>query len=84
MSDTFAMTLDEIAQGIGARLVGAGATISGVSTDSRSLQPGDLFVAIQGDNFDGHDYLPLALQRGAVAALVSRPATRWCWRQKAT
>ena len=74
MSDAFAMTLDEIAQGIGARLVGAGATISGVSTDSRSLQPGDLFVAIQGDNFDGHDYLPLALQRGAVAALVSRPA----------
>ena len=47
---------------------------SGVSIDSRSLEPGDLFVALQGPNFDGHDYVQQALDAGACAALVhSRP-----------
>jgi UDP-N-acetylmuramoyl-tripeptide--D-alanyl-D-alanine ligase len=72
MSDGFAMTLSEVAQGIGARLIGADASIGGVSTDTRTLQPGDLFVAIKGDNFDGHEYLGRALEKGAVGALVSR------------
>ncbi|MBL8525721.1 MAG: UDP-N-acetylmuramoyl-tripeptide--D-alanyl-D-alanine ligase [Betaproteobacteria bacterium] len=72
MSDDFAMTLSEIAQGIGACLIGADASIGGVSTDTRTLQPGDLFVAIKGDNFDGHEYLARALEKGAAAALVSR------------
>ncbi|MCG8545775.1 MAG: UDP-N-acetylmuramoylalanyl-D-glutamyl-2,6-diaminopimelate--D-alanyl-D-alanine ligase [Alphaproteobacteria bacterium] len=44
----------------------------GVSIDSRSLQPGDLFVAIQGDNSDGHAYVPDALAKGAAAAMVAR------------
>lgn len=72
MRDVFAMRLSEIAQGIGARLAGADATIGGVSTDTRKLQPGDLFVAIKGDNFDGHDYIARAQEKGAAAALVSR------------
>ncbi len=42
-----------------------------VSTDSRSVAPGELFVAIAGENFDGHDFVAAALARGAVAALVS-------------
>ena len=46
----------------------------GVSIDSRSLQPGDLFVALT-DARDGHDFVAAALQKGAAAALVShRPA----------
>ncbi len=43
-----------------------------VVIDSRAVQPGDLFVAIKGDNFDGHDFVRAALDKGAVAAVVSR------------
>lgn len=46
--------------------------VAGVSTDTRTLTAGNLFVALQGPNFDGHDYLGQARDRGAVAALVSR------------
>ena len=45
---------------------------TGVSIDSRSVQKGDLFVALVGDNNDGHDYLKQAFDNGAAAALVSR------------
>lgn len=43
-----------------------------VTTDSRALQPGDLFVALIGDTFDGHQFVAQALAQGAVAAIVSR------------
>ena len=48
------------------------ACVSRVCTDSRLAKPGDLFVAIEGDRFDGHDYTGQALGQGAVAALVNR------------
>ncbi len=47
---------------------------SGVSTDSRTVQEGDLYVALSGDNFDGHDFVVDAISRGAKGAVVSRPA----------
>lgn len=47
-------------------------TATGVSIDSRSLEPGDLFVAIVGPNSDGHDYVEKAMDAGAAAALVSQ------------
>ncbi|WP_156949800.1 UDP-N-acetylmuramoyl-tripeptide--D-alanyl-D-alanine ligase [Simplicispira psychrophila] len=54
-----------------ARLVGEGSTaIARVHTDSRSLQAGDLFVALQGERFDAHQFLPQARQAGAVAAVA--------------
>jgi len=43
-----------------------------VSIDSRAVEPGDLFVAIVGDQFDGHDFVETAFERGAVAAMTSR------------
>lgn len=46
--------------------------ISGVSTDTRTLAPGQLFVAIRGERYDGHDYLRQAVERGAAALLVAR------------
>ena len=46
--------------------------ISGISIDSRSIVPGDLFVAISGDAFDGHDFVDDAVTRGAVAVLCSQ------------
>ncbi len=45
---------------------------TGYSIDSREVQPGDLFIALKGDNTDGHDHLKQAFERGAVAALVER------------
>ena len=44
---------------------------TGVSIDSRTLRSGDLFVALSGPNFDGHDYVVDALRRGASASLIS-------------
>ncbi|HYD99033.1 MAG TPA: UDP-N-acetylmuramoylalanyl-D-glutamyl-2,6-diaminopimelate--D-alanyl-D-alanine ligase [Alphaproteobacteria bacterium] len=45
---------------------------TGVSIDSRTVQPGDLFIALQGPNFDGHDFVAGALAAGAAAAMVHR------------
>jgi UDP-N-acetylmuramoyl-tripeptide--D-alanyl-D-alanine ligase len=56
-----------------ARLVGDGALRFGrVHSDTRSLRPGDLFVALKGERFDAHDFLPQAASQGAVAALAQR------------
>ena len=49
---------------------GAGRTFSSISTDTRSSAPGSLFVALRGERFDAHDFLPAAAAAGAVAALV--------------
>jgi UDP-N-acetylmuramoyl-tripeptide--D-alanyl-D-alanine ligase len=48
--------------------------VAGVSTDTRSLKPGDLFVALCGERFDGHDYVVAALAKGACGAVVERDA----------
>ncbi|MDX2416338.1 MAG: UDP-N-acetylmuramoyl-tripeptide--D-alanyl-D-alanine ligase [Xanthomonadales bacterium] len=45
---------------------------AGITSDSRQLVPGMLFAALPGQAFDGHDYIPQAMERGAIAALVSR------------
>ncbi len=45
---------------------------SGISADSRRIEAGDLFVAIEGPNVDGHRFVADALAKGAVAALVGR------------
>src|ERR1700760_2842056 len=47
-------------------------TATGYSIDSRTAAPGDLFFAVRGERLDGHDYVAAALERGAVAAVVSR------------
>jgi len=46
------------------------AVAMGYSIDSRTLNPGDLFIAISGEHFDGHDYVQAALEKGAVGAIV--------------
>jgi UDP-N-acetylmuramoyl-tripeptide--D-alanyl-D-alanine ligase len=45
----------------------------GISIDSRTIEPGDLFIAIVGPNSDGHQYVSTALQKGAVAAVIDQP-----------
>ncbi|MBW2688968.1 MAG: UDP-N-acetylmuramoyl-tripeptide--D-alanyl-D-alanine ligase, partial [Deltaproteobacteria bacterium] len=65
------MDVRTVAEITGGHLMQNGASVEfqGFSTDSRTLQPGDLFIPLSGDNYDGHDYLTQAIQRGAVACL---------------
>ncbi len=66
------MQLSAAAAGIHAEYFGENVSFTHVSTDTRSLTQGDLFVALQGEHFDGHEYLHQAQEAGAVAAMVSR------------
>ncbi len=66
-----ALRLSEVAGPLNARLSGEDCLFTGVSIDSRSVQPGDLFVALQGETHDGHHYLEQAATAGAAAVLVS-------------
>ncbi len=67
-------TLAELLQATRGELVrlGAHAVLRGVGTDTRSLEPGELFVAIRGDTHDGHEHVAEAARRGAGAVLVER------------
>ena len=65
------MLLSEAAKVMQATLMGPDAMFSSVGTDSRNITKGQLFVALKGDNFDGHDYAELAITQGAAAVLVS-------------
>jgi UDP-N-acetylmuramoyl-tripeptide--D-alanyl-D-alanine ligase len=59
------------------------ATAGGYSIDSRTLKPGDLFFAIKGERFDGHDFVDAALAAGAVGAVVRKDAAgRYAGRQR--
>jgi UDP-N-acetylmuramoyl-tripeptide--D-alanyl-D-alanine ligase len=64
------MTVTEAARALGARAVGADVTFDSVSTDSRNIRKGDLFIAIRGERFDGHRFVTDAARAGAVAAMV--------------
>lgn len=46
--------------------------VTGITTDTRTLQPGDLFVALEGETFNGHDFAQQAIDRGAIAAVTRR------------
>jgi UDP-N-acetylmuramoyl-tripeptide--D-alanyl-D-alanine ligase len=65
-------TLAAFAAASGAKLLGEDRAFGTVSTDSRSLPEGSLFVALRGERFDGHDFAAAAVERGAVAVLVER------------
>ncbi len=66
--------LSEIAAVTAGRLVGEDAGFAGVSIDSRTIEQGQLFVAIRGTRFDGHAYLAAARDRGAAGAVVEQAA----------
>lgn len=67
-----ALLLSEVSAPLDARLIAGDVRFSGVSIDSRAIQAGQLFVALTGPRFDGHDYLNEVAGKGAVAALVER------------
>jgi UDP-N-acetylmuramoyl-tripeptide--D-alanyl-D-alanine ligase len=65
-------TTGDAARTVGGQLIGGDLAYGAVSSDTRSLDPGALFVGLRGPNFDGADFVPAAAARGAVAALVER------------
>ncbi len=69
------LTIGDIAGAVSGRLVSgdASAVTAGVSIDTRTLRPGDLYIALRGERFDGHDFVEAALAAGACGAVVSRP-----------
>jgi len=66
------MRLLEAAQAIGGLAVNGDADILNVSTDTRSVARGDLFIALTGEHFDGHDFVQAAFDQGAAAVMVAR------------
>ena len=68
-----AWRLSELVRCTPGQIVGNDCAFSSVSTDSRTLKPGALFVALSGPSFDGHDFVAAAAERGAAAAIVERP-----------
>jgi UDP-N-acetylmuramoyl-tripeptide--D-alanyl-D-alanine ligase len=68
------ITLDAKRAGQALGVGALAAPVTGVSIDSRSLRPGDLFVALRGERFDGHDYIEAALAAGASGVVVEREA----------
>ncbi len=72
-----ATALEIVARWAGGRLIAgdALAAVTNVCTDSRALQPGDLFVALSGERFDAHNFVAEAARRGAAAVIVERVPT---------
>lgn len=67
------LRLSEIALWTRGGMQGKDLMVRGVATDTREAMPGALFVALKGENFDGHDFIGKAKEAGAIAALVERP-----------
>ena len=64
------MDLVAAAKAMNGTLQGDNTSFAGVSTDSRKINRGELFIALRGDVFDGHAFIATAKERGAVAAVV--------------
>lgn len=67
------LTLSQTATALQTQFSGQDAQFTGISTDTRQLTPGMLYVALRGQHFDGHEFISIAQQQGAVAAIVERP-----------
>ncbi len=72
LADSPLYGIDELANAVYGEVRGIPAPITGISIDTRTLQPGDIFFAISGDNSDGHAYVGRALENGASLAVVTR------------
>lgn len=68
-----AVTLEWIADQLQGQLTGESRTVTGVSTDTRTIAQGDVFLALVGPNFNGHEFIEVAESKGAVALITSQP-----------
>ncbi|HZR45810.1 MAG TPA: Mur ligase domain-containing protein, partial [Candidatus Manganitrophaceae bacterium] len=72
-------TVNEISEGCRGTIEGdfhntESGIVGGFSIDSRTIRPNEVFFALHGPRFDGHDFIDAIFQRGAAGAVVSRPA----------
>jgi UDP-N-acetylmuramoyl-tripeptide--D-alanyl-D-alanine ligase len=65
------MDIATAARAVEGRILGENVRFTGVATDTRAIAEGDLFVALKGERFDGHDFVGVAQERGAAAAIVA-------------
>ena len=72
--------LSQVAQTLGARMIGADVALTAVSTDTRGVAAGQLFIALRGARFDAHDFLDQAVASGAAALLVALGRLAAAWR----
>src|SRR5437870_8844263 len=69
------LLLEEISKAVGGNLSGSGSTkVQGYSIDTRTLNAGELFFAIKGPRFDGHEFIGVAAEKKAAAAVVEATA----------
>jgi UDP-N-acetylmuramoyl-tripeptide--D-alanyl-D-alanine ligase len=67
------MKLSELISPLDAKLIGADAQFDSVSLDTRTIKSGELYIALKGENLDGHDFIADAEEKGAVAILANHP-----------
>ena len=67
-----AIDLQAIAYATNGQLLGKNSHINNITIDSREASIGDMFVAVKGEHDDGHSFVDMAAQKGAIAALVER------------
>lgn len=71
----FSATIRQLVEILAAKSINLSETalenIASITTDTRHIKPGDVFVALRGENFDGHEFVPLAIANGAIAAIVT-------------
>ncbi|MBP2651451.1 MAG: UDP-N-acetylmuramoylalanyl-D-glutamyl-2,6-diaminopimelate/D-alanyl-D-alanyl ligase [Firmicutes bacterium] len=70
-------TISEVVAATGGSLAGAACAkpFTGVSTDTRTIKPGNLFIALSGENFDGHNFINQAVAQGAGGVIISKQVT---------
>jgi UDP-N-acetylmuramoyl-tripeptide--D-alanyl-D-alanine ligase len=68
-------TVQDLVDAVGGRLLSGDpeAALAGISIDTRTLKPGDLYIAIRGERLDGHDFVEAAFAEGAAGAIISEP-----------
>ena len=67
------MTLEEVRNAVKGKILDNNIlTIKGISTDSRTISKGELYIPIKGERFDGHDFIDDAIKNGAIAYLTER------------
>jgi len=64
--------LNAVSNSVDGKLIGENVSFSGVSIDSRTIKSGELFFALTGPNFNGHDFIEMAIENGAVGAVVTQ------------
>jgi UDP-N-acetylmuramoyl-tripeptide--D-alanyl-D-alanine ligase len=69
-------SIDQVIKAVGGVLIAGAAenNVCGISTDSRQVKRGNIFISLQGENFDGHDFVHKAVEKGAALVIISDPA----------